>query len=145
MATLTNRWSSMADVFDQMNRLQQEMDRLFTASPGEGLQFPPVNVYVNDQASVVTAELPGVDPAKLDVTAIRNTLTIKGERNLDRPADVKAWHRRERQGGKFTRTVQLPFVVNPDAVKASYRDGVLEVWIERPAESKPRKITVTEA
>ena len=91
---------------------------------------------------MVTAELPGVDPKSLEVSALQNTLTDKGERKLTEPSSGESWHRRERQGGKFARTIQLPFVIDPDDVEAHYRDGVFEAHLKRPEADKPKQIAI---
>lgn len=143
MTALTNGWTGLSDMFDQMNRLQRQMDRLLERGSAGPLQFPPVNIYANADGAMITAELPGVDPGNLDISAMQNTLTIKGERSIAQPAEGQTWHRRERREGQFARTIQLPFAIDPDSVIASCRDGVLEVRVARPEETKPRKIAVT--
>lgn len=143
MTALMNGWTGLSDMFDQMNRLQRQMDRLFERGSAEPLQFPPVNIYANADGAMITAELPGVDPDHLDISAMQNTLTIRGQRSIAQPAEGQTWHRRERREGQFARTIQLPFAIDPDSVTASCRDGVLEVRVARPEETKPRKIAVT--
>ena len=133
------------DPFRELRRLQDEMDRLAGAfAPAGGLAaagFPAVNLYAGRDGIAVTAELPGVEPADLEVHAHQDTLTIAGRR---RPAAEKAeaYHRRERRGGGFTRTVQLPFRVDPDRVAAQLENGVLRLSLQRPEEDKPRRISV---
>src|SRR3954447_2153884 len=101
------------------------MDRLAGAlapAGGPAAGFPAVNVYAGRDGVAVVAELPGVEPGDLEVHARRDTLTIAGAR---RPAaeDARAYHRRERRGGAFSRTVQLPVRVDPDRVEARLEDG----------------------
>ena len=135
------------DPFRELRRLQDEMDRLLGAlTPAGGLTgaagFPAVNVYAGRDGIAVVAELPGVEPGDLEVHARQDTLTIAGTR---RPAaeDARAYHRRERRGGAFTRTVQLPVRVDPDRVEAQLEDGVLRLSLQRPEEDKPRRIAIT--
>lgn len=142
MTALANQWAGLSDMFDQMNRMQRQLDRLLEHGGAGPLQFPPVNIYANDDGAMITAELPGVDPNDLDISAMQNTLTITGERSIAQPAQGQTWHRRERGEGRFARTIQMPFAIDPDSVAARCRDGVLEVRVARPEEAKPRKIAV---
>ena len=135
------------DPFRELRRLQDEMDRLAGAfAPAGGLTatagFPAVNVYAGRDGIAVVAELPGVEPGDLEIHARQDTLTIAGAR---RPAaeEPEAYHRRERRGGAFSRTVQLPFRVDPDRVEAQLENGVLRLSLQRPEEDKPRRIAIT--
>ena len=134
------------DPFRELRRLQDEMDRLLgTLTPAGGpaaAGFPAVNVYAGRDGIAVVAELPGVEPGELEVHARRDTLTIAGTR---RPAaeEAEAYHRRERRGGAFSRTIQLPFRVDPDRVEAQLEDGVLRLSLQRPEEDRPRRIAIT--
>jgi HSP20 family protein len=136
------------DPFRELRRLQDEMGRLAGAlAPAGALAaaaaggFPAVNVYAGRDGIAVVAELPGVEAGDLEVHAHRDTLTIRGAR---RPAAEKeeAYHRRERRSGAFTRTVQLPFRVDPERVEARLEDGVLRLSLGRPEEDKPRRIEI---
>ena len=144
---MLNRW--MPDFWNPWRRLQnmeREMNRLFgTYMPARATTFPPVNIWTNEEGAVVTAELPGVDPASIDVTAMNNTLTLKGERVVDEGHGERSWHRRERPSGRFARTIELPFRIDGDSVEAHYQDGVLRVSLARPEEQKPRKIAIQTA
>ena len=134
------------DPFRELRRLQDEMDRLTGAfAPAGGpaaAGFPAVNVYAGRDGIAVVAELPGVEPGDLEVHAQQDVLTIAGSR---RPAaeDTQAYHRRERRGGAFSRTIQLPFRVDPDRVEAQLENGVLRLSLQRPEEDKPRRIAIT--
>src|SRR3954447_15980344 len=104
------------DPFRELRRLQDEMDRLAGAlAPAGGLAagFPAVNVYAGRDGIAVVAELPGVEAGHLELHAPQDTPTIAAPR---RPAaeDAQAYHRRERRRGAFSRTVRLPFRVDPD-------------------------------
>jgi HSP20 family protein len=101
-----------------------------------------VNVYAGRDGIAVVAELPGVAKEDLDVQAHQDTLVLRGAR---RPAadQESAYHRRERRSGSFTRTLQLPFRIDPDRVQAQLEDGVLRLSLSRPEEDKPRRITVS--
>ncbi len=133
------------DPFEDMQRLQDEVNRLFSSraaatpyrSPGG---YPAINAFANEGAIAITAELPGVRAEDLDISVFRDTLTLRGVRPA--PEEAKAYHRRERRHGEFVRTVNLPFRVDPDRVEASMTDGVLRLSLYRPHEDQPRRIRV---
>ena len=132
------------DPFRELRRLQDEMDRLtgaFAPAGGPAVGFPAVNVHAGRDGIAVVAELPGVEPGDLEVHAHQDTLTIAGTR---RPAaeDAQAYHRRERRSRAFTRTVRLPFRVDPERVEAQLEHGVLRLSLQRPEEDKPRRIAI---
>ena len=127
----------------EMNRLHDEMDRLFGSVPGTiGSAFPPVNVHTDSDGATVTAELPGVEPKELDISVHNRTLTLRGERKAPETGKDEGWLRRERAFGQFTRSVDLPFAVDADNVEATYRDGVLKIQLQRSEADKPKQITV---
>ena len=130
-----------ADPFRELRRLQEEMDRLAGAFTPAAASFPAVNLYAGRDGIAVSAELPGVAKDELEIHAHRDTLTLRGTR---RPAaeDEAAFHRRERRSGAFTRTIQLPFQVDPERIEARLENGVLQLSLQRPEEDKPRRIEV---
>ncbi|MHC4715942.1 MAG: Hsp20/alpha crystallin family protein [Planctomycetota bacterium] len=131
-----NPWRRLRELEHEMRRAFREAER-----PRRGV-YPPVNIWTSAEGAVVTAELPGVDPQDLEIEAVKNTLTLRGEIKVAEPAEGQVWHRRERPSGAFARTVELPFPIDPDSVEATCHDGVLEVRLQRPEEQKPRKIAV---
>ena len=130
-----------ADPFRELRRLQEEMDRLAGAFTPAAASFPAVNLYAGRDGIAVSAELPGVAKDELEIHAHRDTLTLRGTR---RPAaeDEAAFHRRERRSGAFTRTIQLPFRVDPERIEARLENGVLQLSLQRPEEDKPRRIEI---
>ncbi len=132
-----------ADPFADMRRLQDEVNRLFssTTRPAPAAGFPAMNAYAGEDGVVITAELPGVESGSLDISVFRDTLTLRGRREAE-AADPRSYHRRERRHGQFTRTVSLPFRVDPDRVEANLEHGVLRLTLHRPEEDKPRKIAI---
>ena len=134
------------DPFRELRRLQDEMDRLMGAfAPTGGLAaaagFPAVNVYAGQDGIALVAELPGVEKDDLDVQAHRDTLTLRGTR---RPAaeQEQAYHRRERRSGRFSRTLQLPYRIDPERIEAQLENGMLRLSLPRPEEDKPRRIAI---
>ena len=136
------------DLFAELDRLQRDMQQAFDLSPtirGIGRNgFPALNVGSTPQSIEVFAFAPGIEPSKLEVNLERGLLTIAGERKADlpRPEDQAAVHINERFEGSFRRVLTLPDDADPDAVEAKYRDGVLQISIQRRASAQPRRIAV---
>lgn len=107
-----------------------------------GAYFPAVNVWSNTEEAVVLAEIPGVDPSAFDISVVGKTLTIKGQRPELELKDGEKYLRRERGDGRFNRTIELPFIVEPEKVHAQYKLGVLKIVLPRAEQDKPRKITI---
>jgi HSP20 family protein len=127
--------------------LQRELDRFLRKPSGFDLGtsaagvFPPLNVFRNRDALVIKAEVPGVDPATLQVQVEGRTLTIAGERPAPQKGTV-SYHRRERRFGKFSRTLQLPNDVDGTKAVAECRNGVLTVTFPKHEEARPKQIRV---
>ena len=133
------------NLWSEMDRLQREMNRLFEPFRGaaHGLgNFPAVNIWTGDDAALLTAEIPGVDPDKLEVTVKDNTVTIRGGREPDELKDGETYLRQERGAGTFVRSFSLPFEVDEKQLKAVYQRGILRLTLPRAEEDKPKKITV---
>jgi len=101
-----------------------------------------VKVFDHGEKFLVKAELPGVDPKQIDVSVEGDTLILRGERTLATPDVDAAYHRRERDEGRFRRVVRLPGGVAADQVRAEYRDGVLTVHVSKAKEQKPRRVEI---
>ncbi|HEY8275712.1 MAG TPA: Hsp20/alpha crystallin family protein [Methyloceanibacter sp.] len=134
------------DPFDALFRLQRaletrlESDWLSSATTGIGA-FPPVNLFQQGHDFVAIVELPGVKSDALTIEAKDNSLRLSGSKWVD--YDEKAsLHRRERVAGSFDRTITLPIRIDPDRIKAEYRDGVLALFIPRAESDKPRSIKI---
>jgi HSP20 family protein len=144
-----NRWQTLDPVWNQLQTLQNEMNRLFDRWGGDaghslfGLRaYPAMNVWEEGDAVRVEAELPGVDFKDLEIYVTGgNQLTVKGERKQS-ATEKGVWHRQERSFGQFTRTLTLPFPVNADKVEARLENGVLRITLAKHASAKPRKIEV---
>lgn len=127
--------------------LQRELDRFLRKPSGFDLGmsaagvFPPLNVFRNPEALVIRAEVPGVDPAAIEVHVEGRALTIKGERPVP-PKGAVSHHRRERRFGKFSRTLQLPDDLDGAKAAAECRNGVLSVTIPKREEARPKQIRV---
>lgn len=133
------------DPFAELDRLQREMQQAFDWSPsirGLARGFPAMNVGSTGASVEIYAFVPGMAPDSLDVQVEKGVLTVAGERKAEQMPDKSTLHIDERFAGRFRRVVTLPDDVDANAVKASYRDGVLHISVARKAAAQPRRITV---
>ena len=123
--------------------LVRDFVRWFEApTPRKGMWMPRVDVFEKEANLVVRAELPGIDGDSLDVTVEGGTLTISGARSFEQETDQGGFHRKEIYEGQFKRTVVLPEGIDPEAISATSKDGILEVTVPKRPEVLPRKVTV---
>jgi HSP20 family protein len=129
-----------------MDRLQKEVNSLFGDLPRrrlrEATSFPAMNIWAAEDSAMVTAEIPGVSKDDLDINVTGDTLTISGVRNQDELPEGVQYHRQERTYGEFNRSIQLPYTVDVNKVKATFKNGVLTVDLPRVEAEKPKKIAV---
>ena len=141
------RYGNVMEAFPEFQRLRREMNRLLSASPflsatPFAADFPAINVWVGQEDAVVTTELPGIDPQKLDLSMVGDILKISGSRAGETGQDIENCYRQERSHGSFSRTLQLPFQVDASKVEAKYEKGILQVILPRAEAEKPKKIAV---
>ncbi|MBN1955433.1 MAG: Hsp20/alpha crystallin family protein [Anaerolineae bacterium] len=141
---LRRPFPSSISPWHEMERMRREMNRLFYGAPRRSARaaYPAMNVWANDDGAIITAELPGIDPAELDIAVTGDTLTLEGNRPHEEVAEDTVYHRRERAFGTFSRVFQLPFQVDPALVEASYQKGILHITLPRAEQDKPRKIAI---
>ncbi|MBI3993652.1 MAG: Hsp20/alpha crystallin family protein [Candidatus Lambdaproteobacteria bacterium] len=131
-----------SQLYDEFDKLQSEINNLFsTASRGQAVS-PPLKVYVGQDDMIVMTEIPGVSPDEVTISVIGETLTLGVNRAEVKPGPGDSYHRRERGAGRLSRTIELPFRVDSDKVEAHARHGVLQIHLPRAAEDKPRAIKV---
>jgi HSP20 family protein len=126
------------------------MNRLFntvvdpTASGGAPLRrwIPAMDLVEGPDQFVLRADLPGMKQEDVSIEFEDNVLTIAGERKSQHEERDEGFHRVERAFGAFSRTLTLPKGIDPEAINARFEDGVLEVTIPKPEESKPRRISI---
>lgn len=129
-----------------LNRLNRDFDGLLASTPGGTVAFiPPVDVREEKDRFLVEADLPGVAPADIEVTAEKGVLTIRGERKGEKREQASGYERIERVSGSFTRRFALPENVQADAIRARFAHGVLEVAIPKQPEIAAKRVTVEAA
>ena len=143
-----NRRFRTPTVWQEMDRLQREMDRLFRSNSANRLGtggYPAMNIWSNEDSAVITTELPGINLDDVDISVVGDTLTLSGRRKPEELSEGARYHRQERGFGKFTRSIKLPYTVDGDKVEATYNRGVLSITLPRAESDKPRKIQVRSA
>jgi HSP20 family protein len=128
---------------DQFNRLFNESFRNHPEESALTTWAPAVDIYETANELVVKADLPDVNEKDIDVRVENNLLTIRGERKFEKSVSEENYLRVERTYGSFSRSFSLPNTVNPEAIGAEYKNGVLTVTLPKREESKPRQVKVT--
>ncbi len=145
--TVLTRW----EPFREFSTLQDRMNRLFRESYSEGGRdeslttssfAPAVDVYEDEHNVTLKIEVPGIEEKDIDVRLENNTLTVHGERKIEKEEKEENYRRVERQYGSFTRTFTLPTTVDSEKVSATYDKGVLKISLPKKAEAKPKQIKV---
>jgi HSP20 family protein len=141
MATLV-RW----EPFRELASLHNEMSRLMNSLEGNGRSaqtwVPALDVWETEDALVYAFDLPGIPQDKIAIEYEDGALTVSAEREREAKVQNDRFFRFERRFGTFTRTVGLPQGVSEDAIRAHFRDGVLEVHVAKPEQAKPRRIQI---
>jgi HSP20 family protein len=141
-----------------LNRWEPDMDRMMddffgrrTRSlwperwlGGEGMDFraPAVDLYEDKNDIVVKAELPGIDKDNIEINLTDHTLTIRGEKKKEEELQEENYYRSERSYGSFMRTLELPADVQTENVKASFKNGILEVRLPKNEDAKTKGVQV---
>jgi HSP20 family protein len=137
-------FSTMQDRMNRMNRLFRES--YSPEGPEEALTTtsfaPPVDIYEDEHTITLQMEVPGIDEKDIDVRIEDNTLTVHGERKMEKEQKEENFRRIERQYGSFTRSFTLPSSVDRGQVSADYEKGVLKIKLAKKAEAKPKQIKV---
>jgi HSP20 family protein len=134
--------------FDELERMRSQMDRVlegWTGSPAfrpSAGVFPAVNLTEDKDRYYVRAELPGIQSEDLDIQVTGKNLAISGERVVKPDAAEARFHRREREGGRFSRLIALPGDVDADRVEAKLANGILTISVAKAEASKPRQIKI---
>jgi HSP20 family protein len=143
------RW----EPFNGLERLQSRMNEVFDEAFGRlrsyptattaSTWYPPVDILESADAYLIRAELPGMKKEDINLEFRDGAVVLSGERKFNEPAAGVEYHRSERLAGKFLRSFYLPLTVKQEDVKATYRDGVLEIHIPKADEAKPKQIAIS--
>jgi HSP20 family protein len=143
------RWEPVRE----LNTIQSEMNRLFNtlfepSTPGNGgaslrRWIPAMDLVETGDHFVLRADLPGLTEKDVNIEVEDNVLTISGERKAEHEERKEGYYRVERASGSFSRSLTLPEGIEPDSVRASFDNGVLEVRVPKPEERKPRKVAIS--
>lgn len=140
------------DPFSALRSLRQDMERLFqeagwpqngdTSQVATAQWAPAVDIKEEPDRFVIYADIPGVDPDKIEVTMERGMLSIKGERSTEKKEEKEGYTRVERARGTFYRRFSLPDTADPEGIQAKGNNGVLEVVIPKKPAQQARRIEV---
>lgn len=142
------------NVFEEMDRLRTDMNRLFGEISGSrpwrlaflpgvaARRYPLMNLHETEGGYRVVALAPGVHPDSFEITVHDNVLTLSGEKRPPEGVKPDEYHRSERSEGRFVRSIELAGEIDPEKVKATYTNGLLTVTLEKSEAAKPRKIQV---
>jgi HSP20 family protein len=142
------RW----EPFEGLSRLHSRINDLFDEGFGRaravpsattGVWLPAVDILESKDAYLIRAELPGMKKEDFNLEVNDGALTLSGERKVEKLSDGVEYHRAERVHGKFSRSFYLPQTVKQDGIKATYRDGILEIHVPKVEEAKPRQISIS--
>jgi len=144
------RW----DPFRDLITLREKMNRLFEdafTSRGEERDMvsstwtPSVDIYENENALILTAEIPGIDEKDIEIKIENSTLTLKGDRKFEKETKEENFHRIERAYGSFYRSFTLPHNIDQDKIEAEHENGILKITMPKKGELKQRKVKVLKA
>jgi len=130
------------DIFDDILGLRSNIEKYFNDLAPKALviEYPYINLYDRDDTITLRALIPGIKADELDIQLVDTTLLIEGERKSDYVD--KPYVRRERDFGKFKKSITLPYRVDRDSITATMKDGVLTVTLRKSPEAMPKKIQI---
>jgi HSP20 family protein len=142
------KWDPFRDVAELQNRINRMFDDSFGPSRDREDEVnmcawkPAVDIYETETGVILSVDLPGVGKENVAVEVRDNILTLKGERFPKIEINQEAYYRQERCYGTFQRSFTLHHTIQPSLIKATFKDGMLEIEIPRPEEEQPQQITV---
>jgi HSP20 family protein len=142
------RWEPLREFSTLQNEMNRLFNTVFDAPPGNGTGgamrrwMPAMDLVESGDHFVLRADLPGLSEEDVKIELEDTTLTISGERAAEHESNDEGYYRLERAFGAFSRTLQLPKGIDPEAVTAGFDRGVLEVRIPKPEQRKPRRIEI---
>jgi len=134
--------ATLSSLRDEMNDLLNRFWSNTNEPFGLAEWTPALDVSESDDAVLVHAEIPGIDPKEIEISVVGDTLTLRGEKKDETEQKGRNYHRVERRYGAFTRSLALPASVDPDKVEATARQGVLAIRLPKREEAKARRIEI---
>jgi HSP20 family protein len=137
--------------FREVSRLRREMDRLWEDYFGPGRRalqplaeawMPAIDVSESGDKVTVKVEVPGMDAKDIEISMVGDTLTIKGEKKVEKEEKDENYHMVERSYGSFVRALRMPAPVNAEKIEANYKNGVLTITCPKKEEVKPKAIEI---
>jgi HSP20 family protein len=136
-----NPLSETEDFPTGLRVFQDSLSRLLS-EPTSRPWSPPVDIYETENELVLKADVPEIDPKNVAIQMENGTLTVKGERRFEEQRNGRGFHRIERGYGSFVRAFSLPDTVDPEKVKADYKNGVLTITLPKKEVAKPKTVNV---
>jgi HSP20 family protein len=141
------RWEPARELSSLQGEMNRLFDTFFDTSPTAGRSvrnrwIPAMDLIEQEEAYVLRADLPGMDEDDIAIEVDGDVLSISGERRHEAEHEGTGYVRLERSTGTFRRMLTLPDHIDGDAIRATFDRGVLEVHIPKPAERKPRRISI---
>ena len=152
---MSERSRSDSGFGQSVDRLRGEFDRWLEVARSQGGRaldmfglrgdhgaYPPIDLVETPDEFLVYADLPGLEPGAVEVTLAGNMLTLRGEKPVTRVEEGHVLHRTERMYGRFSRSIPMAAPVNPEAVSAEAKDGVLSIRLQKMDRARARQIPV---
>jgi HSP20 family protein len=131
-------------IFDDLFNELYSLPTSFLSKSGMDLS-PRIDISETDNEYKIEAELPGINQKEIDVKIDNNILTIKGKKEDVKEEKEKNYHLRERYYGAFQRSISLPNNIEPEKIKASFENGVLNISVPKSDKRTPKKIEISSA
>lgn len=142
------RWDPFRDLVTLRDRMNRLFEDAVSTARGEEKDLissswaPAVDIYEDENQLVLTAEIPGISEKDIEIKIEDNTLTILGERKMEKETREENYHRIERAYGSFFRSFTLPNYIEQDKIHAEHENGVLKISMPKKPELKPRKVKI---
>lgn len=140
------KWEPFRDLMamqDRMTRLiDQTLSRVWKTEPFRGAWSPPVDILERENDVVLKMDLPGLSQDEIDIRVEENTLIVQGERRLMKDAAGDDYVQIERPYGSFRRSFNVPRRIDQENIRASYKDGVLQIVLPKKQDIQPKQIVV---
>jgi len=134
-------WERFGRLMDPRHELER-LNRVFLGPEVSSSELPLFNVWLAADNAMVTTEAPGLEAGAIDISVMGKSVTVRGSREPEEVKDEGSYHRRERWHGRFSKTFEIPFVIDAEKVEAKFRKGVLYISLPRAEADKPKKIAI---